>query len=167
MDMFSYLTIINNQKQQEISKIKKCNEYTNRYGLTLTEEQINDIVEKRYETLKDTQRVEFGEWIIDKIIKEFCDSPYIRKDNYAETIYELIDMFYFYKNETKELVTDDELIKFMKKHFDGICQGSLEYLSGTILEKMTDNILKGKPLDYFINIKSLESNEEYEDEEYE
>ena len=69
---------------------------------------------------------------------QYCQTnePYINKENYAETLYELIEIFYEYKNETMDLITDDELIAFMKKSFDGICQGNLEYLSGTILYKM-------------------------------
>lgn len=39
-----------------------------------------------------------------------------------------------YKNESLELVTDDELLEFMKEQFDGVCQGSLDYLEDTSLE---------------------------------
>ena len=162
MDNNFYLSVISNKKKEEIAKIIKSNEYTSKYGLTLTGEQINNIVERRFETLKDTQRIEFGEWIIDRIIKEFCDSPYISNQNYAETIYELIDIFYYYKNETQDLVTDDELLKFMKENFDGIAQGSLEYLAGTVLDRMAENVLSGKPMDYLVN---RENKEWYEEDE--
>lgn len=101
------------------------------------------------EVLKETGRVELREGIIDKLIKEFCDSPYINQENYAETLYELIEIFYEYKNETMDLMTDDELISFMKKSFNGIAQGDLDYLSGTVMYKMRENLIKGKPLDYF------------------
>ena len=47
-----------------------------------------------------------------------------------------------------DLITDDELIAFMKKSFDGICQGDLEYLSGTVMYKMRENLLSGKSIDY-------------------
>ena len=33
----SYLEIINKRKQIEIANIKKCNGYTNKYGLTLSD----------------------------------------------------------------------------------------------------------------------------------
>lgn len=152
----SYLDIVNKRKQIEISNIKKCNEYTSKYGLTLSDNQINNIIEKRKDSLKETGRVEFREGIIDKLIKEFCDSPYITQENYAQTIYELIDIFYEYKNETMDLITDDEMIKFMKQSFDGICQGDLDYLSGTVMYKMRENLLNGKSIDY------LEESEDYE-----
>ena len=37
----SYLEIVNKRKQIEIANIKKCNEYTNQYGLLLSENQIH------------------------------------------------------------------------------------------------------------------------------
>ena len=143
-----YLEIVNKRKQTEIAKIKKCNEYTNKYGVALSDNEINKILERREETLKQTGRIELREGIIDKMIKEFCDSPYMNKENFAQNLYELIEIFYEYKNETMDLIADDELIKFMKKSFDGTAQGDLEYLSGTIMYEMRENILKGKKLDY-------------------
>ena len=143
-----YLDIANKRKQIEIANIKKCNEYTNQYGLMLTDNQITNLLERKKETLKETGRIEFREGIIDRIIKEFCDSPYINQDNYALTLYELVEVFYEYKNETMDLITDDELIIFMKKSFDGICEGDIEYLAGTIMYRMRENLLKGKTLDY-------------------
>ncbi len=68
------------------------------------------------------------------LVTEFCDSPYIIQANYEDTILELQDSFYYFKNESMDRISDDELIAFMKRYFDGICQGSLEYLSGTSLE---------------------------------
>lgn len=152
----SYLELVNKRKQIEIANIKKCNEYTKKYGLILSDNQINNLLERRKETLKDTGRIEFREGIIDKLIKKFCDSPYINQESYAETLYELIEIFYEYKNETIDLITDDELIEFMKKAFDGICQGDLEYLSGTVMYKMRENLLSGKPIYY------IEEDENYE-----
>lgn len=146
MDEF-YLDLINQRKELEISKIKQCNQISIKYGLSLSDEQIENIIQRRIDTLKDIKRIEFKESVIDKIIKEFCDSPYIFQDNYAQTLYELIEIFYEYKNETMDLISDDELIKFMKKSFDGICQGDLDYLSGTVMCEMKNNVLNGKSLD--------------------
>ncbi|MBQ2937406.1 MAG: hypothetical protein IJE05_00745 [Clostridia bacterium] len=152
----SYLEIVNKRKQIEIANIKKCNEYTSKYGLILLDNQISNLLERRKETLKETGRIELREGIIDKLIKEFCDSPYINQENYAETLYELVEIFYEYKNETLDLITDDELIKFMKKSFDEIAQGDLEYLSGTVMYRMRENLLNGKSIDY------IEEGEYYE-----
>lgn len=144
----SYLEIINRKKQMEVANIKKCNEFTGDYGLLLSEKQIESLIEKRIDILKNTGRVEFRNGIIDKIIKEFCDSPYINQENYVLTLYDLLDVFYEYKNETMDLITDDELIKFMKKAFNGVCKGDIEYLSGTVMYKMKQRILNGELIDY-------------------
>ncbi len=144
--MEDYLDIVNERKKIEIANIKKCNELTSKYGLTLSDRQIFNLLEKRKEILIDTGRIEFRGGVIEKIIKEFCNSPYINKENYERTLYELIEMFYEYKNETMDLVTDDELIEFMKKSFDGVCKGDTEYLSGTIMYKMRENLINGKSI---------------------
>lgn len=154
----SYLEIIKSKKQIEVANIKKCNEFTNKYGLMLSDAQIESLMEKRIDILKNTGRIEFrnGNGIIDKIIKEFCDSPYINQENYVLILCGLLDIFYEYKNETMDLVTDDELIKFMKKSFNGICKGDIEYLSGTVMYKMKQRVLNGELIDY------IEIGEDYE-----
>ena len=141
-------------------KIINCNEFLHKYNLDLSQKDIEGIIEKRKESLKQFGRIEFDNWIVEKIIKEFCDSPYISKENFINTIYELIDIFYFYKNETNDLVSDDELIKFMKKYFDNSAHGDLDYLSNTILEKMKRNVLTNKPMDYEIDFKIRGENDD-------
>ena len=94
------------------------------------------MVRERWNSLKEQQRIEFGEGILSKLIFEFCDSPYINRDNYAETLISLQEIFYLYKNESMDLFTDDELIEYMKNAFDNECQGSLEFLENTVLEKL-------------------------------
>jgi hypothetical protein len=76
--------------------------------------------------------------------------------NYAETLHELIEMFYYYKNETLDLISDDDLIKFMHKAFDGICHGSLELLYGRELAKMAKNLRYGHAHDYSEDDNSVE-----------
>lgn len=152
------LSVINKNKQNEITKILECNKFLHKYGLQLSEKDVQGIEIKRLESLKTTGRLEFEEWIIERLIKEFCDSPYITQENFLDTIYELIDIFYYYKNETKDMVSDDELINFMKIYYDNLAQGDLEYLAGTIMERMKSNVLNNKPMDF--NIKERRKNNE-------
>ncbi len=123
-------------QKQAVNEIIKCNDFTAKYCLALTNEQAVELVETRTYSLKANGRIEFGGGVIDKIIKEFCDSRYISMHNYTEILHELIEMFYYYKNETLDLISDDDLIKFMKEAFDGVCQGSTDLLSGRELAKM-------------------------------
>lgn len=147
-----------------VSEIIKCNEITEQYALTLTEQQAVELVETRSYSLKSTGRIELGGGVIDKIIKEFCDSPYISQYNYAETLHELIEIFYYYKNETLDLMSDDDLIKFMQKCFNGKCQGSLDLLKFRELEKMAHNIRYGYDPEY--EEIDNEDMEEDDDEQY-
>lgn len=155
---------------QSVNEILRCNDLTSNYGLLLTNEQAAELVETCSYSLKKVERIEFGGGVISKIIKEFCDSPYLSMHNYAETLHELIEMFYYYKNETLDLVSDDDLIKFMHKKFDGICQGSLELLFCRELEKMARNVRSGYAYDYYEDDRLDEDGEDeegaYEDGEY-
>ena len=130
-------------QKQAVGEVIKCNDYTMRYGLAITHEQALELVETRSRALTENGRIEFGGGVIDKIIKEFCDSPYISMHNYTPTIHELLEIFYYYKNETLDLVSDEDLIKYMKTAFDGICQGSLDLLSGQELDRFARNLRSG------------------------
>ena len=137
------LTIQNMKKKQLAMEIKKCNEITMKYGVTLSDTQIESLINKRFESLKNTGRVEFGDGVLKELIEAFCNSPYIIQENYEETLEELQDIFYFFKGEAMEQIADDELIEFMKEYFNGECQGSIEYLSGTNLEELCRNTRYG------------------------
>lgn len=50
------LTIKNMQKKQLVMEIKKCNEMTIKYGVTLSDIQIENLINKRFESLKNTGR---------------------------------------------------------------------------------------------------------------
>ena len=137
------LTIQNMKKKQLAMEIKKCNEITMKYGVTLSDTQIENLINKRFESLKNTGRIEFGDGILKELIEAFCDSPYIIQENYEETLEELQDIFYFFMGEAMDQIADDELIEFMKEYFNGECQGSIEYLSGTNLEELCRNTRYG------------------------
>ncbi|MGG7212720.1 DUF6323 family protein [Clostridium nigeriense] len=137
------LTIQNMKKKQLAMEIKKCNEMTMKYGVTLSDTQIESLINKRFESLKNTGRVEFGDGILKELIEAFCDSPYIIQETYEETLEELQEIFYFFKGEAMEQIADDELIEFMKRCFNEECQGSIEYLSGTNLEELCRNTRYG------------------------
>lgn len=150
-------------QKQAVNEVVKCNDLTERFGLVLTQTQAIELVETRSFALRDNGRIEFGGGVIDKIIKEFCESPYISMHNYTATLHELIEIFYYYKNETMDLISDDDLIKFMKSSFDGICQGSLDLLSGRELYRLAKNLRFGLSADYSENSLSEDEEEgEYE-----
>lgn len=145
--------------RQAACDILCCNSLTEAYGLSLTSEQAAELIQTRSLSLESTGRIEFGGGVIDKIIRSFCDSPYLSQYDYAETLHELVELFYFFKNETLDLIGDDDLIGLMKKGYD-ICQGSLDLLANRELETMARNIRYGFDPEY-----REPDSEETEDEE--
>ena len=129
-----------NQNKQQMQKVIACNQYTQKFGLQLSEQEALILVEERKRSLREEERIEFGEGILPKLIFAFCDSPYIYQNNYVDSIATLQDIFYLYKNESLDELTDDELITSMKEAFEGECEGSLEHLEDTSLEAFAREI---------------------------
>ena len=147
-------------QKQAVNEIVECNDITRQFGLELTAEQALELVETRLFALNSNGRIAFGGGAVNKIIMEFCDSPYISMYNYNQTLHDLVEIFYYYKNHTMDLISDDDLIKFMKKSFDGVWQGSLELLSGRELYLLAQNLRYGRPDDYSENEESFEDDGE-------
>ncbi len=105
-----------------------CNAHTERWGLALSAGEIAGLVAARRVVLQDTGRVEPGAGVLPRIIDAFCDSPYLARTTYADTLGALQDLFYAFKNDTEDSLTDEELIDAMAAIFNGRAQGSLEYL---------------------------------------
>ena len=127
-------------RQMQISAAKEeircCEDLNRHYGLTLTEADITELVELRGEALRSTGRVEFGGGILPKLIRAFCKSPYVDPYNYATTLGDLQDAFYYFKNESQDLFSDDDLIEFMEKVFNGQARGSTDVLTTISLEQL-------------------------------
>lgn len=131
------------QGTTQLSKLKETNQYTGQYGLMLSNQEAQLILNSRKNTLREQKRVEFGESIVPKIIREFCDSNYIDQSNYVTTIIRLQDIFYLYKNEMNDEITDDELLHFMREQYDLLCFGDLDYLEHTCLYEFAEAIRAG------------------------
>ncbi len=137
----NWLEAVAEQTQAEI--VLATNQYTEKYGLALSEEDAQIMLAERKNTLKEQKRVEFGEGILPRLIYEFCDSYYINQDNYVETLVRIQEIFYLYKNEMLDELTDDELLHFMKEQFESVCYGDLDYLEGTCLEVFAQAVRSG------------------------
>ena len=142
MDENMFLSILG-KGQYQIEVLTKCNQYSQKFGVSLTEKDALTLLDARKNSLKEQERIEFGGGILPKLIFAFCDSPFIYQDNYVDTLECLQNIFYLYKNESLDELSDDELIEYMKKHFDYDCQGSLEYLEDTCLEDFARSIREG------------------------
>ncbi|MBP1762633.1 MAG: hypothetical protein H6Q64_2175 [Firmicutes bacterium] len=147
MDEISVFSPVGLQKVKTMAELRECNDISLRYGLSLSEQQMQNLAERHVTALRDTGRIEFGSGILKKLVMQFCNSPFIFQDNYEDTLLELQDAFYYFKNESKDRIPDDELIEFMKQVFDGRAQGSLEYLCNITLEELCRNTRYGYAVD--------------------
>ena len=100
----------------------------------LTERQ--GAVDVRNRSLRDNERIELGSGAILQIIDKFCTSVYLNSQNYAQTLGELLDIFYYYKTESRDKISDNDLIDVMYELFEGPCHGSTELLAGRDLETL-------------------------------
>lgn len=130
-------------KQALTAQVLEANRYTQKYGLVLKEEEAALLAEVRADVLREEKRVELGQGILPKIIYVFCDSPYIYQDNYCESLIRLQEIFFQYKNETLDELSDDELLAFMREQFDNVCRGDFGYLEETCLDIFAQAVRAG------------------------
>jgi hypothetical protein len=140
MDDNIFLNMMANGQKYLLQTLVDCNQYTERFGIRLSEQDALKLLDCRKRSLKEQERIEFGEGILPKLIFTFCDSPYVYQDNYVDTMEALQEIFYLYKNESLDELSDDELLSYMKEYFDNDCQGSLEYLEETYLDEFSRSI---------------------------
>lgn len=124
-------------------ELRCCEELNRLHGLVLTESDITELTEFRSQALKNTGRIEFGGGILPKLVRAFCDSPYVDRQNYAATLADLQDAFYYFKNESADRISDDELIEFMAAVFNGQAEGSTDYLTAISLEELCRCVREG------------------------
>lgn len=146
MDEFGWLgqgKMTELRKEREAAEVAAYNCISERFGLTLSAQEAGALVAAKNESLKKHRRVEFGRGILEKLIFTFCDSQYISQDDYAETLMRLADIFYDFKNESQDKLTDEELLNFMKEQFETICEGDTDYLASTCLANFVSAVRMG------------------------
>lgn len=130
-------------ERAQIQKVMESNQYTEQYGLTLSAQDAEVLTQERKSTLMEQKRVEFGESILPRIIYEFCDSAFISQSNYVESLVRLQEIFFLYKNEMLDEISDEELLNFMKEQFETVCFGDFDYLEGTCLDIFAQAVRAG------------------------
>ncbi|MDE7417639.1 MAG: hypothetical protein K2N44_15280 [Lachnospiraceae bacterium] len=140
MENTNWLALLENA---QIQKVMEANQYTEKFGLVLSEQDAQLLAQERKNTLSEQRRVEFGESIMPGIIYEFCDSAYINQGNYVDSLVRLQEIFFLYKNEMLDEISDEELIHFMKEQFETICFGDFDYLEGTCLDIFAQAVRAG------------------------
>ena len=102
-----------------------------KFGMILSPEQAITLARCQANALRDAGRVDFGGGVLKKLAVAFCGSPYIQANDWADTLAQLIELFYALKNETRDQLGDDALIAAMAARFNGGAGGSLDVLAAT------------------------------------
>ena len=117
-------------------ELRELNAVTEDAGLALSEEDIRAAAERVEQARRDSGRMEFGRSAVSKLAAAFMDSPHISRENYAETLMELIDAFYAFRADSDGLLTDDELPEIMRVYFDEVCFGESDLLQAATFPEM-------------------------------
>ena len=141
MEEKNWMDIMNHQMW--LKQLQETNQYTEKYGLQISERDAELLMEERAKVLKAERRVEFGQSILPRIIYAFCDSAYLSQDNYLDTLIHLQEIFFLYKNEMQDEITDEELLNFMREQYEEVCFRDLEYLETTCLGIFSEAIRAG------------------------
>lgn len=131
------------QQQRTLEQLATCNEASAQFGVTLSHEDAVMLTARRFQALQSNGRIEFGEGVLSPLARAFFDSPYINQQNYAETLAELQDLFYALKTDAQEQLADDDIIFFLRRHFDTDCAGSLERLQDLTTDELCRRIRSG------------------------
>ena len=130
-------------QQQQLQEVLDTNRQSEQYGLTLTQKDAEQLMVGRKQVLEAQRRVELRQSILPVLVETFCSSPYLNQQNYLETLLRLQEIFFCYKNEMLDEITDEELLHFMREQFDTVCYGDLDYLEGTCLDIFAQAIRAG------------------------
>ena len=119
--------------QRTEAALLRGNAVTERFGLTLTPEQCGRLLERRALALRETERIELGEGILPKLAVALCDSPCVDAEGWEETLGVMAELFYHFKSESGERLSDDELLAALVRLYNGWaggCAGRIADLDG-------------------------------------
>lgn len=123
------------------NKVLKHNEISERFGIILTPNEALNLINSQNSSLEKHGRINFSDGIVHKLHFSFCDSSYVHPSSYFSTLDELVDIFYYFKSESLDVFSDDELISLMRNLFEN-GHGSLTYLQDALLKNININIKK-------------------------
>lgn len=149
-----FLPIWNNVKHLKregyVTQLLKINDEIQDNELMLSTSDAISIIETREQVLGKYDRIEIGLDPISLIVKKFKGSSFIDSNNYVNTINDLIELFYYMKNETYDKIGDNELICILYDSYNTECFGAIE-------------LLRTKMEEYARNFRIKIANSEFED----
>jgi len=140
----NYKSKLGTVQQLIVGEVLKTNDESQKYGLMLSPQEAHELVMTRDRAIQNHGRFELGIEVVNKIINAFCSSPYINPEDYLFTLNELVEIFYYMKNETEDSIGDDELIGLMQEFFNHSCEGSIELLKNRELGLFARNMRRDR-----------------------
>lgn len=122
------------QLRAAAAELEATNAKTARYGITLSREDVQALVVGRADALAEADRVEFGGGVAKELVLAFAGSDFVTQDDFVDTILDLQELFYDFKNESLEQIPDDELIGMMRYLFDEVANGDIGRLSEALYD---------------------------------
>ena len=101
-----------NAIEKETDQILENMQNNHKTGLLLTRKEVFQLCEKRDEVLVQCGRLELNGGIMEQLIDTFIDCPYITRDEFADAMEEVIEVFYTMKNECSDLIDDQHLMHY-------------------------------------------------------
>ena len=117
--------------EKSSKKLIKLNNESINYGLVLSEKDVKNIMKHTNETLTKIGRIETSTSSLEKIIEIVYSSPYTDKENYVENINDMQEIFYYFKSEVLDLISDDEVIEILEKTYEDK-KGEMFQIQGAI-----------------------------------
>ena len=124
-------------------QILELNETTAEYGVVLSERDAADLVQTRNKSLRDNDRIEMGIGVLPNIIEKFSRSSFVNQSNYAETLNDLLDLFYYIKSESRDEISDNDLVDRLYNDYENKYFGSMDLMNGRVFD-----LLQNKEDDY-------------------
>lgn len=128
MDMDLILQAGALRRDTQAQTLARINRASAPFGLVLSEAALARLEAAHGEALRDARRLEWGESLVERAARAFCDSPCVSPREWEQTLAELVDLFGALQNECRGRLTDDELLAALRLLFDGPCGGSLTAL---------------------------------------
>ena len=117
-----------------VQMILSRNELCARHSLHLTAEDAKSIAETHAISLRENELVEIGAGSVDKIITEFAASPYADRENFAQIVETMTEVFCYLKREANRELSDTAVIAAMREMFDEVSCGCEELFLGRDLD---------------------------------
>ncbi|MDO4377889.1 MAG: DUF6323 family protein [Erysipelotrichia bacterium] len=117
-----------------------------KYRNYLSKQELRQLLIVNRQYLNDYGRLEINQHSFDRILEEFCELSDFSKDDFEE----LLELFYYLRDDMSENISDEQIIILMKKIYVGKCFGSIEILRTEMLElldRIRFSVEKGECLD--------------------